>query len=323
MAVRGASARSHGTACETGAAKTTMGTAHAETSASALLPGCATDVECASGDVPVAGASAQAIRVLVKPVSGSGGVPLRVEPWQTVLHAKARVELATGVPADEQRLVTGGRELRDDAQFAECGLRSGSSIQLLRRVSGGSAAARAQLAMKKKKERQALMDSLKDDDSDSDEEAWHIPERPDCVESMSYELETLMAKQFDLFQTHLLQAIEDPGESQERLEMLESVFDKVLYRGFVQNKGFYPIDHDFATVVQEAAGGTDVKDKMGHGDSEEDEDMAEMVAAMPVWQRVPHQIVTNPSFKNFIVFAIVVAGIIVGTNTYLSCDGQT
>lgn len=234
----------------------------------AALPGRPADAERASGPGLAPGASAQGFRVLVKPVGGSGGVPLRVEPWQTVLHAKARVELVTGVPAGEQRLVAGGKELRNDAPLAECGLRSGSSIQLLRRVSGGSAAARAQLAMKKKKERQALMDSLKDDDSDSDEEDWHVPERPDCVENMSYELESIMTKQFDEFQTHLLQAIEDPGDNQERLEMLESVFDKVLYRGFVQNKGFYPIDHDFASVVQDAAAGGGVKKTMGNGDDE-------------------------------------------------------
>ena len=42
------------------------------------------------------------------------------------------MELATGVPTDEQRLLAAGRELRDEARFAECGLRNGSTIQLVR-----------------------------------------------------------------------------------------------------------------------------------------------------------------------------------------------
>jgi voltage-gated sodium channel len=267
-----------------------------------------------------AGAGAGApIRVLVRPVDG-GGVPLRMDPGHTVLQAKARVELATGVPAEEQRLLACGKELRDDARFAECGLRSGSTVQLLRRVRGGSAAARAQLAMKRKKERQAMMDSMQEDESSSDEEGWHVPVRPDCVENMTFDLQTLMVKQMDQFQEHLLKAIEDPGENQERLEQLETTFDKLLYRGFVQQKGFYPVNFDYAGAVEKEAGGAVAATKVAELEDGEQDDAD--VDAMPPWQRVPYQITHNPWFKNFIVSAIVVAGIIVGTNTYLSCDGQ-
>jgi voltage-gated sodium channel len=265
------------------------------------------------------GERAVPIRVLVRPDDG-GGVPLRMDPWQTVMHAKMRVEMATGVPADEQRLIAFGRELRDDAHFAQCGLRSGTTIQLLRRVCGGSAAARAQLAMKRKKERQAMMDSMQDDGSSSDEENWLIPERPDCVANMNFDLQTLMVRQFDEFQEHLTKAIEDPGENQERLEELETTFDKLLYRGFVQGKGFYAVNFDFADVVEQAAGGGDAAAKVAEQEDSDEDD--EDVDAMPAFQRVPYRITHNTWFKNFIVFAIVMAGVIVGTNTYLSCDGH-
>jgi voltage-gated sodium channel len=262
--------------------------------------------------------AAEPICVLVRPVGG-GGVPLRMEPGQTVLQAKARVELATGVPADEQRLLAAGNELCDDAQFSECGLRNGSTLQLVRRLRGGSAAARAQMAMKKKKERQAMMDAMKEDESSSDEEAWDIEERPECVENMNFDLQALLTTQFDEFMLHLVDAIENPGEDQQKLENLESTFDKVLYRGFVQNKGFYAVSHDFGAHVEKIAGGDKAAKRVAElGEDGDDAD----VDAMPVWQRVPYQITHNPWFKNFIVAAIVLAGVIVGTNTYLNCDNQ-
>lgn len=140
---------------------------------------------------------------------------------------------------------------------------------------------------------------------------------------MNFDLATLMTKQLDEFQKHLIDAIENPGENQENLEGLETTFDKLLYRGFIQNKGFYPVSHDFGANVETAAKKDVAVKKTVSGDDDEDEDEDEAtVNAMPVWQRVPYQITHNPWFKNFIVSAIVLAGIIVGTNTYLDCDDQ-
>ena len=58
------------------------------------------------------------------------------------------------------------------------------------------------------RQRQAMMDAMKDDESSSDDEAWDIEERPACVENMHFDLRALMTTQFDEFMLHLVDAIE-------------------------------------------------------------------------------------------------------------------
>ena len=76
------------------------------------------------------------VRLLVQHAGGAG-VPLLVVAGETVADAKERAQAALGVPATEQRLVAGGRELADDWLLTDCALRNGSTLQLVRRSIGG------------------------------------------------------------------------------------------------------------------------------------------------------------------------------------------
>jgi hypothetical protein len=251
------------------------------------------------------------MRLLVH--AGGAGVPLLVVAGETVADAKERAQAALGVPATEQRLVAGGRELADDWLLADCALRNGSTLQLVRRSIGGSAAARASAAMKRKKERAQLQQMMKEASS-SDEDYDDLEEYPACVAEMPENLKTLMATQMDTFQQQLKLAIENPGQGQERLEDLTSDFNKLLYHGFVQQKGFYPINHTHNMPPSPSTRKQMLADEVEGGVDEPG-----LIGSL-------RRLRDNPWFKNFIVGAILVAGVNVGINTYLDCgqdsDGQ-
>ena len=180
------------------------------------------------------------MRLLVQ--HGAGCVPISLAAGDTVASLKAHAEGALGVPVADQRLVFGGQELADCVALGCCALRDGNTVQLVRRCLGGSAAARANAAMKRKRERKELQQMMQEEAS-SDEEFGDLEEYPECLEKMTDDLKALMEKQMNEFQHVLKTAIEDPGPDQENLENLTSDFNKLLYNGFVQNKGFYPLGH--------------------------------------------------------------------------------
>ena len=107
----------------------------------------------------------------------------------------------------------------------------------------GSAAARAQMAVKRKQERKQMYSFMAAEESSDEDDDMEVDERPECVTNMHPELAQLMSKQMNEFMKKLKDAVEDPGDNQENLEVLEETFDKLLYRGFVEGKGFYPLGH--------------------------------------------------------------------------------
>lgn len=242
-----------------------------------------------------------------------GTVPVRVA---SVADAKAFAEAALGIPAAAQRLVAGGRELTDGAALADCvGLRDGCTVHLLRRAVGGSAAARASAATRRKRERAQLKEVMKDQDS-SEEEEGSVEDFPACVEQMPDDLRVLMKFQMEAFTTQLEAAIKDPGPEQEELEALTSDFNKLLYHGFVQNKGFYPLDHKHPSS---AAHDAEHRYAGGKGSKRTPVDEEEEGDGQPAPIETMRRLRDNPWFKNFIVCAILVAGINVGINTFLDC----
>eukprot|EP01043_Picozoa_sp_COSAG02_P039577 COSAG02_NODE_3136_length_7300_cov_4.065269_4_plen_585_part_00 len=244
---------------------------------------------------------------------GAGCVPVSLAADDTVASLKARAEGALGVPVGEQRLVFGGRELADVVALARCALRDGNTVQLVRRCVGGSAAARANAAMKRKRERKELQQMMQEEIS-SDEEFGDLEEYPACLESMSDDLKTLMGRQMSEFQQVLKTAIEDPGPAQENLENLTSDFNKLLYHGFIQKKGFYPLDHTHEPPKTVGSRRELLEAQLYTEDIE------------PGMIGVIRRLRDNSKFKNFVVGAILIAGVNVGILTYLDCgqdaDGQ-
>ena len=54
----------------------------------------------------------------------------------TVLQLKNTVAVSEGVPAEEQRLIFGGKHLQDDFTLHESGVQSGSTVHLMLRLQG-------------------------------------------------------------------------------------------------------------------------------------------------------------------------------------------
>src|SRR5258708_39234845 len=78
----------------------------------------------------LAAGAAQAMEVLVKELVGAQATVV-VEPTDTVARLKAAVEEKLGVPAVQQRLIFGGKQLDDRKTLAECGITAGAVVPLL------------------------------------------------------------------------------------------------------------------------------------------------------------------------------------------------
>ena len=68
---------------------------------------------------------------------------------------KQRVAAVSGVPAHEQRVLFGGRQLADDATLGGAGLGDGATVQVLLRLRGG-AAAKAKMEAEQKANKEAM-----------------------------------------------------------------------------------------------------------------------------------------------------------------------
>jgi voltage-gated sodium channel len=246
--------------------------------------------------------------VLLQP-PGGGAFPVRLEGWVTVAQTKQALHTTWGCPPpSKQRLLLDGVELCDGQQMAAYDVKVGCTLVMLWRSVGGSAAARANMAVRRKRERKMIMDSLKVESDSDDEESFTVEERPACCVDIDPDLRDLMEYQFRTFNKHLMGAIEDPGEHQERLESLDEVFEKLLYRGFIAGKGFYPLGHSHVPPERVAS-----RRSLVAADETEEES-----GSLSIPDRAK-QLVDWPWFQNFIIGAIVVAGINVGVNTYLDC----
>ena len=75
-------------------------------------------------------------QVLLRTLSGKT-VGLGVRGGDTVGQVKSVVYEKEGIPPEQQRLLLGGRPLRDDERLRDCGLHSGSSVDLCLGLRGG------------------------------------------------------------------------------------------------------------------------------------------------------------------------------------------
>src|SRR5258708_28828532 len=78
----------------------------------------------------LASGAAQAMEVVVKELTGAQATVV-VEPTDTVARLKAAVEEKLGIPAVQQRLIFGGKQLDERKTLAECGITAGALGHLL------------------------------------------------------------------------------------------------------------------------------------------------------------------------------------------------
>ena len=86
---------------------------------------------------PVGEREEEEIEVHVKTLSGRS-YTVRVSRGNTVSDLKGKFQDVEGTPADQQRLVHGGRQLEDDHPLEEYGIDTYSTIHLVLRAQGGS-----------------------------------------------------------------------------------------------------------------------------------------------------------------------------------------
>src|SRR5260370_15614109 len=72
----------------------------------------------------LASGAADAMEVVVKELTGAQATVV-VEPTDTVARLKAAVEEKLGIPAVQQRLIFGGKQLDERKTLAECGITAG------------------------------------------------------------------------------------------------------------------------------------------------------------------------------------------------------
>src|SRR5258706_16458412 len=75
----------------------------------------------------LASGAADAMEVLVKVLNGAQAAVV-VEPTDTVASLKAAVEEKLGIPAVQQRLIFGGKQLDGKKTLAECGITAGAPV---------------------------------------------------------------------------------------------------------------------------------------------------------------------------------------------------
>ena len=75
-------------------------------------------------------------QVFLRTLSGKT-VALGVRGGDTVKHMKSVVYEKEGIPPDQQKLLSGGRVLRDGKRLRDCGLHSGSTLDLSLGLLGG------------------------------------------------------------------------------------------------------------------------------------------------------------------------------------------
>jgi voltage-gated sodium channel len=182
-----------------------------------------------------------------------------------------------------------------------------------------SAAARANMMVKRNAAKKAAQDQKAAFNDTADDLV--VESYPECVGTMSDELKDIMLTQMTMFRTQLDEALH--SEEEEALLRLEEIFEKTLYNGFVMGKGFYALNHDPLEV---------------HGHHSPTKENVEVEVVEVLQEQLPFPlgpitavlcipfpveicktIIENVIFQNMIVAAILLAGFLVGTNTYLDC----
>ncbi|CAF3273765.1 unnamed protein product [Rotaria sp. Silwood2] len=76
------------------------------------------------------------MKIFVKTESGKT-IALEIDPWNTVLYVKRRIQDKEGIPPDQQRLFIAGKELEDYETLSNYEIQLASTLYLLLRLGGG------------------------------------------------------------------------------------------------------------------------------------------------------------------------------------------
>jgi len=76
------------------------------------------------------------MRVKVKTLTGKE-VRIDIEPDDTIMHIKRRVEEVEGIPPEQQRMVFTGKQMADNMTMEECNIEAGSTLHLVLALRGG------------------------------------------------------------------------------------------------------------------------------------------------------------------------------------------
>eukprot|EP00747_Dinoflagellata_sp_TGD_P109274 gnl/TRDRNA2_/TRDRNA2_170625_c0_seq5.p2 gnl/TRDRNA2_/TRDRNA2_170625_c0~~gnl/TRDRNA2_/TRDRNA2_170625_c0_seq5.p2 ORF type:complete len:156 (-),score=57.70 gnl/TRDRNA2_/TRDRNA2_170625_c0_seq5:87-554(-) len=77
------------------------------------------------------------MQLFVRDLTG-GTVPIVADAAEDVANLKLRIAAAQGIPADEQRLIFGGRSLTDSDVLGACGLVDESTLFMSLELAGGA-----------------------------------------------------------------------------------------------------------------------------------------------------------------------------------------
>ena len=80
--------------------------------------------------------SAETMQIFVKTLDGDS-IALDVKPTDTIRDVKGQIQYSKGMKIDDQRLISAGKQLDNDATLENHGITNGSTLHLVVRLKGG------------------------------------------------------------------------------------------------------------------------------------------------------------------------------------------